>query len=169
MGHAVRNGVHARESVMFVREGSDVETSLLVLPRCQPGGWRVCPGASAVPFRPQFAHLCNGWMPPLRPLGAGAVVGAGAGGGGWPPDPVIALPLSPRSGFLDWVPKKMQRVGCVELLNTVQRRVQPRLHVFGHIHEGRWGVGEGGLLAGPFQGPPRPPAAPSPPPRLSPC
>ncbi|XP_011367407.1 metallophosphoesterase domain-containing protein 1 [Pteropus vampyrus] len=40
------------------------------------------------------------------------------------------------SGFLDWVPKKMQRVGCVELLNTVQRRVQPRLHVFGHIHEG---------------------------------
>ncbi|MEJ1271424.1 metallophosphoesterase domain containing 1 [Cricetulus griseus] len=39
-------------------------------------------------------------------------------------------------GFLDWVPKKMQRVGCVELLNTVQRRVQPRLHVFGHIHEG---------------------------------
>ncbi|EGW03324.1 Metallophosphoesterase domain-containing protein 1 [Cricetulus griseus] len=41
-----------------------------------------------------------------------------------------------RNGFLDWVPKKMQRVGCVELLNTVQRRVQPRLHVFGHIHEG---------------------------------
>uniref|UniRef100_A0A4W5MK85 Metallophosphoesterase domain containing 1 n=1 Tax=Hucho hucho TaxID=62062 RepID=A0A4W5MK85_9TELE len=39
-------------------------------------------------------------------------------------------------GFLDWVPKKMQRVGCMELLNTVQRRVQPKLHVFGHIHEG---------------------------------
>ncbi|KAB0385292.1 hypothetical protein FD755_000248, partial [Muntiacus reevesi] len=50
-------------------------------------------------------------------------------------DPVTALPLSPLPGFLDWVPKKMQRVGCVELLNTVQRRVQPRLHVFGHIHE----------------------------------
>ncbi|MGH0122055.1 UNVERIFIED_CONTAM: hypothetical protein FKN15_001780 [Acipenser sinensis] len=39
-------------------------------------------------------------------------------------------------GFLDWVPKKMQRVGCMELLNTVQKRVQPKLHVFGHIHEG---------------------------------
>lgn len=27
-------------------------------------------------------------------------------------------------------------VGCVELLNTVQKRVKPRYHVFGHIHEG---------------------------------
>ena len=54
---------------------------------------------------------------------------------------VTALPLYPLPGFLDWVPKKMQRVGCVELLNTVQRRVQPRLHVFGHIHEGQQGWG----------------------------
>lgn len=45
--------------------------------------------------------------------------------------------LSLSAGFLDWVPKKMQRVGCMELLNTVQRRVQPKLHVFGHIHEGK--------------------------------
>lgn len=52
----------------------------------------------------------------------------------WPPV------VSPTPGFLDWVPKKMQRVGCVELLNTVQRRVQPRLHVFGHIHEGQYVV-----------------------------
>lgn len=42
-----------------------------------------------------------------------------------------------NAGFLDWVPRKMQRVGCMELLNTVQRRVQPKLHVFGHIHEGK--------------------------------
>ncbi|XP_041372367.1 metallophosphoesterase MPPED2-like [Gigantopelta aegis] len=28
------------------------------------------------------------------------------------------------------------RAGCVELLNTVQRRVQPKVHLFGHIHEG---------------------------------
>ncbi|KAL4624974.1 metallophosphoesterase domain-containing protein 1, partial [Arapaima gigas] len=48
----------------------------------------------------------------------------------------ILLTHCPPLGFLDWVPKKMQRVGCVELLNTVQRRVQPKLHVFGHIHEG---------------------------------
>uniref|UniRef100_G1SGH5 Metallophosphoesterase domain containing 1 n=1 Tax=Oryctolagus cuniculus TaxID=9986 RepID=G1SGH5_RABIT len=48
----------------------------------------------------------------------------------------VLVTHGPPLGFLDWVPKKMQRVGCVELLNTVQRRVQPRLHVFGHIHEG---------------------------------
>mmetsp|Transcript_14871 Transcript_14871/g.32353 ORF Transcript_14871/g.32353 Transcript_14871/m.32353 type:complete len:409 (-) Transcript_14871:201-1427(-) len=29
-----------------------------------------------------------------------------------------------------------QRVGCVELMRAVQTRVKPRLHVFGHIHEG---------------------------------
>lgn len=29
-----------------------------------------------------------------------------------------------------------QHVGCVELLGVVQRRVRPRFHVFGHIHEG---------------------------------
>lgn len=28
------------------------------------------------------------------------------------------------------------RAGCVELLSTVQRRVRPKYHVFGHIHEG---------------------------------
>ncbi|KAG7270673.1 hypothetical protein CRUP_030400 [Coryphaenoides rupestris] len=49
----------------------------------------------------------------------------------------ILVTHCPPLGFLDWVPKKMQRVGCMELLNTVQRRVQPKLHVFGHIHEGR--------------------------------
>ncbi|KAI2665519.1 Metallophosphoesterase domain-containing protein 1 [Labeo rohita] len=48
----------------------------------------------------------------------------------------ILLTHCPPLGFLDWVPRKMQRVGCMELLNTVQRRVQPKLHVFGHIHEG---------------------------------
>uniref|UniRef100_A0A1I7UYS8 Metallophos domain-containing protein n=1 Tax=Caenorhabditis tropicalis TaxID=1561998 RepID=A0A1I7UYS8_9PELO len=29
-----------------------------------------------------------------------------------------------------------QRMGCVELLNTVFKRVRPKYHVFGHIHEG---------------------------------
>lgn len=41
------------------------------------------------------------------------------------------------SGFRDWVPKELQRVGCVELLNTVQKRVRPKLHAFGGIHEGK--------------------------------
>ena len=29
-----------------------------------------------------------------------------------------------------------QRAGCVELLNTIQHRVHPKVHLFGHIHEG---------------------------------
>lgn len=28
------------------------------------------------------------------------------------------------------------RAGCVELLSTVQQRVKPKYHVFGHVHEG---------------------------------
>lgn len=28
------------------------------------------------------------------------------------------------------------RAGCVELLSTVQKRVKPKYHVFGHVHEG---------------------------------
>ena len=30
----------------------------------------------------------------------------------------------------------IQRVGCVDLLDEVQTRVRPRVHVFGHVHEG---------------------------------
>lgn len=29
------------------------------------------------------------------------------------------------------------RAGCVDLLNEVQERIQPRVHVFGHIHESK--------------------------------
>jgi Icc-related predicted phosphoesterase len=28
------------------------------------------------------------------------------------------------------------RAGCVELLNTIQKRVKPLYHISGHIHEG---------------------------------
>lgn len=28
------------------------------------------------------------------------------------------------------------RAGCVDLLDVVQHRVKPKVHVFGHIHEG---------------------------------
>uniref|UniRef100_A0A8C4Q394 Metallophosphoesterase domain containing 1 n=1 Tax=Eptatretus burgeri TaxID=7764 RepID=A0A8C4Q394_EPTBU len=48
----------------------------------------------------------------------------------------ILMTHGPPLGFRDWVPKVLQRAGCVELLNTVQKRVRPKLHVFGHIHEG---------------------------------
>jgi Predicted phosphoesterases, related to the Icc protein len=30
------------------------------------------------------------------------------------------------------------RAGCVELLTTVQQRIKPKYHVFGHIHEGEF-------------------------------
>lgn len=30
------------------------------------------------------------------------------------------------------------RAGCVDLLSTVQTRVKPKYHVFGHIHEGEF-------------------------------
>lgn len=29
-------------------------------------------------------------------------------------------------------------VGCVDLLDSVQKRVKPKYHVFGHIHEGKF-------------------------------
>ncbi|XP_068596520.1 metallophosphoesterase MPPED2a [Brachionichthys hirsutus] len=48
----------------------------------------------------------------------------------------ILMTHGPPLGFRDWVPKELQRVGCVELLNTVQKRVRPKLHAFGGIHEG---------------------------------
>ncbi|GLH00195.1 hypothetical protein R5R35_000044 [Gryllus longicercus] len=37
------------------------------------------------------------------------------------------------------------RAGCVELLSTVQQRVRPKYHVFGHIHEG-YGVSSDGQI-----------------------
>ena len=33
-------------------------------------------------------------------------------------------------------------LGCVELLNSVQKRIKPKYHIYGHIHEG--------LSSGPF-------------------
>ena len=43
--------------------------------------------------------------------------------------------ISPLSGYGDVVVRG-HHVGCVELLHTVQERVKPQYHVFGHIHEG---------------------------------
>ncbi|XP_063053332.1 metallophosphoesterase MPPED2-like [Engraulis encrasicolus] len=48
----------------------------------------------------------------------------------------ILMTHGPPLGFGDLMPRQKQRAGCVELLNTVQRRVRPKLHAFGHIHEG---------------------------------
>lgn len=37
------------------------------------------------------------------------------------------------------------RAGCVELLSTVQKRVKPKYHVFGHVHEG-YGITSDGKI-----------------------
>lgn len=37
------------------------------------------------------------------------------------------------------------RAGCVDLLSTVQQRVKPKYHVFGHIHEG-YGITSDGKI-----------------------
>ncbi|KAJ8307239.1 hypothetical protein KUTeg_015323 [Tegillarca granosa] len=47
----------------------------------------------------------------------------------------ILMTHGPPVGYGD-VTSGGNHVGCVELLNTVQKRVVPNYHIFGHIHEG---------------------------------
>ncbi|XP_023349871.1 metallophosphoesterase domain-containing protein 1 [Eurytemora carolleeae] len=47
----------------------------------------------------------------------------------------ILITHSPPVGFGDLCSTGI-RAGCVDLLNTVQLRVKPKYHVYGHIHEG---------------------------------
>lgn len=46
----------------------------------------------------------------------------------------ILITHGPPAGKLDTVAFGVS-TGCIELLNTVQLRVQPKYHLFGHIHE----------------------------------
>lgn len=52
-----------------------------------------------------------------------------------PTDTDILLTHTPPLGHGDLVCSGV-RAGCVELLSTVQQKVKPKYHVFGHIHEG---------------------------------
>jgi Icc-related predicted phosphoesterase len=52
----------------------------------------------------------------------------------------IMLTHGPAMGILDFVPPDLN-VGCEHLLRAV-RRARPRVHLFGHIHEG-WGARRG--------------------------
>lgn len=52
-----------------------------------------------------------------------------------PGDTDVLITHGPPAGILDTVYPRDEHVGCPELLWAV-RRVQPKLHVFGHIHEG---------------------------------
>ncbi|XP_038047108.1 metallophosphoesterase MPPED2-like isoform X1 [Patiria miniata] len=47
----------------------------------------------------------------------------------------VLVTHGPPLGHGDLTTSK-ERAGCVELLTTVQRRVKPKYHIFGHIHEG---------------------------------
>jgi len=51
-----------------------------------------------------------------------------------PSDTDILVTHGPPLGFGDLC-KRGNRAGCVDLLHTVQQRVKPKYHVFGHIHE----------------------------------
>lgn len=52
-----------------------------------------------------------------------------------PEDTDILITHGPPIGHGDLCRSGL-RAGCVELLSTVQNRVKPEYHVFGHIHEG---------------------------------
>lgn len=52
-----------------------------------------------------------------------------------PEDTDILMTHGPPLGHGDLCRNRL-RAGCVELLTTVQTRVKPKYHLFGHIHEG---------------------------------
>uniref|UniRef100_A0A915EPB2 Calcineurin-like phosphoesterase domain-containing protein n=1 Tax=Ditylenchus dipsaci TaxID=166011 RepID=A0A915EPB2_9BILA len=49
----------------------------------------------------------------------------------------VLMTHTPPLGHLDWVDNEWHtgNVGCPELLNCVEKRIKPKFHVFGHIHE----------------------------------
>ncbi|MBT4329716.1 MAG: metallophosphoesterase [Gammaproteobacteria bacterium] len=61
-----------------------------------------------------------------------------------PNDTDVLITHGPPHGVLDRV-SRGERVGCEDLLEAVQR-VQPQLHVFGHIHEDYGQVERGGTV-----------------------
>jgi len=53
------------------------------------------------------------------------------------PDEVdVLMTHGPPLGHGDVCIPRGNRAGCVDLLRHVQKRIKPRYHVFGHIHEG---------------------------------
>ena len=52
-----------------------------------------------------------------------------------PEDTDVLITHSPPLGFGDLCSTGI-RAGCVDLLQSVQNRVKPKYHVYGHIHEG---------------------------------
>lgn len=52
-----------------------------------------------------------------------------------PEDTEVLITHGPPVGYGDLCTSK-NRAGCVDLLRHVETRIRPRLHIFGHIHEG---------------------------------
>ena len=52
-----------------------------------------------------------------------------------PEDTDVLITHSPPLGFGDLTISGV-RAGCVDLLHSVQQRIKPKYHVYGHIHEG---------------------------------
>jgi hypothetical protein len=59
-----------------------------------------------------------------------------------PNDIDVLITHGPPLGIRDWIRPHDGHLGCEDLLNAV-RRVQPQLHVFGHIHGGSGTAGNG--------------------------
>jgi Icc-related predicted phosphoesterase len=62
-----------------------------------------------------------------------------------PADVDVLITHGPPYGILDKTLFQMH-VGCEELRNAVQERIQPKIHAFGHIHEAYGQVKEGNTL-----------------------
>lgn len=80
------------------------------------------------------------WASPVTPLRSGAFamlshIDRGKLYSTIPDDTDIIVTHTPPFGILDASNDEQQPAGCFELLRAVQR-VQPILHVFGHIHNG---------------------------------
>ncbi|XP_002740401.2 metallophosphoesterase domain-containing protein 1-like [Saccoglossus kowalevskii] len=60
-----------------------------------------------------------------------------------PDDTDILITHGPPIGHGDKTNDSI-RAGCVELLSTIQQRVKPKYHIFGHIHEG-YGISTDGV------------------------
>jgi Icc-related predicted phosphoesterase len=63
-----------------------------------------------------------------------------------PTETNVLITHGPPLGRGDMCMPSHNRAGCIDLLSEVQQRVQPAVHVFGHIHEG-YGVTTDGTTA----------------------
>jgi len=64
-----------------------------------------------------------------------------------PPDTDVLITHGPPHGIMDEVERpdgRQEKTGCPSLLSCV-RRISPKVHIFGHIHQGRGSAQEGNV------------------------